>query len=567
MKKCPQCGREYDLSLSFCLDDGSELLYGPGFSEEPKTAILDHITTPDEAATLAQVQTTDRTVVSPTGTRDSLKAEAFDKRLVFVPLLLAMIVVGFFGYRYVGSGADDQIRSIAVLPFENRSGSEDADYLSDGLADSLIFRLSQLPNLRVSPTSSVIRHKGKDTDVVSVAKQLNVDAVMSGRLMQRGDDLSISVQLIDARTNNLLWAEQYERKMADLLATQREIATAITQKLRLKLVGNETGVAKKYTSSNEAYQLYLKARYHYAKRTGADFNKAIEHFQQAVELDPKFALAHAMLSDLYTSMPAYPYMSPGEALSKATASAQRALEVDPLLPEAHSAMGYVQCFTDRDFAAAERHFLRAIELDPRNSLTHVRYGIYFKVRGRADEAVRKTMTAVELEPVNLVNSANLTWMYMDAGRLEEALANGRKLRDLEPGFALGGYQLGLAFNASRMYDDAISVAEGILASDPDNQMLIQVAGYAYAKAGRREKASSMVDRLKEIRKSRYAISYFIATIHAGLGEKEAAFAELQRAESEGDWRMTAHIKKDFMLDELRGDPRFAELLGRMNLVE
>ena len=181
-----------------------------------------------------------------------------DKRLLAAPFLLAIIALGgFLGYRYFTASDSGQINSIAVLPFENRSGDADTDYLSDGLADSLIYRLSQLPNLKVSPTSSVMRYKGKETDVAKIAKELEVDAVMSGRLSQRGDDLSISVQLIDARTKKLIWAEQYDRKMADLLATQREIATAITQKLELKLSGNETGISKKYTDNNEAYQLYF----------------------------------------------------------------------------------------------------------------------------------------------------------------------------------------------------------------------------------------------------------------------------------------------------------------------
>lgn len=569
MKRCPECGRDYnDDSLSYCLDDGSELLFGPASADEPATAILHETARPGEAATRAQIHTTERTSVLPSGTADVPKTKGFDKRLLLAPLVLAAIVVGgFAAYRYLGSSGSGQINSIAVLPFQNRSGDTDTDYLSDGLADSLIYRLSQLPNLKVSPTSSVMRFKGKESDVAEVAKELDVDAVMSGRLMQRGDDLSISVQLVDARSNKLIWAEQYERKMADLLATQREITTAITEKLQLKLGGDETGIAKRYTNSNEAYQLYLKARYHYAKRTKDDLNKAIEYFQQAVALDPNFALAHAVLADLYISMPAYPYMSPNEALPKATAAAKRALEVDPLLPEAHAAAGYAHCFADQNFQEAERYFRRAIELDPRNSLTRVRYGIYFKVIGQPDAAVRETQTAVELEPLNLVNNANLTWMFMDARRFEDAVANGRKLHDLEPGFGLGNYQLGLAYSANGMHQDAIDLAERVLARDPQNQLMLQVAGYAYARSGRRDDAVSVIKRLKEIAKTQYVITYFIATIHAGLGDTDAAFAELQNAEREKDWRLTGHIKNDYMLDQLRGDARYKDLVKRLNLSE
>jgi TolB-like protein/Flp pilus assembly protein TadD len=616
MKRCPECRRDYyDDTLLYCLDDGSALVQGSvpspdgtataqfsepgavatGFPvEEPQTAILHSTAAPSEAPTRAQISTTGKTAILARGTeaepqesvgglsekywlwhkKRASVAEAGNrsanraaKPLFAAVVAVALLVGGFAGYRYLTSTPAAQINSIAVLPFENRSGDADTDYLSDGLADSLIYRLSQLPNLKVSPTSSVMRYKGKETDVAQIAKDLEVDAVMSGRLMQRGDDLSISVQLIDSRTRKLLWAEQYDRKMSDFMATQREIATTITQKLQLKLAGDEIGISKKYTDSNEAYQLYLKARYHYAKRTKGDFNKAIEYFEQAIELDPSFALAFAMLSDLYTSMPAYPYMSPKDALPKATLAARRALEVDPSLPEAHSAMGYSLCFSDRNFPEAERHFKRALELDPRSSLTHLRYGIYFKVIGRVDAAVKETQKAVELEPLNLVNSANLTWTYMDAGQLKEAIANGQKLNDLEPGFGLGGYQLGLAYSANGMHADAIALAESTLQHDPQNQKMLQVAGYAYARSGKAEDARSVIARLKEMRKTQYVISYFIATIFASLGDRDAAFAELEKAADEQDWRMTAHIKRDFMLEPLRGNPTYKNLVKRLNLPE
>jgi TolB-like protein len=286
--------------MSFCLDDGTELLYGPasidepatailsepgavatGFpTDEPATAILHETAQAAEAQTRAQIHTTEQTAVLPsTSAGRSGVRSRFDKRLLFAPLVLAaMVPGGFFGYRYFISGSD-QINSIAVLPFENRSGSADTDYLSDGLAESLIYRLSQLPGLKVSPTNAVLRYKGAQTDISAIANELEVDAVMSGRLTQRGDDLTISVELTDARTRKLIWAERYARKMADLLATQREIATAVTQKLQLQLSGDETrGLTKSYTNDNEAYQLYLKGRFYWNKRTPEGLKSAIEQF-------------------------------------------------------------------------------------------------------------------------------------------------------------------------------------------------------------------------------------------------------------------------------------------------
>lgn len=338
MKHCPECNRNYaDPTLSFCLEDGAPLIYGEAM-EEPATAVLHDTSTSGEGRTLTQAHTTSR----PAGLRESEKVAPPKTRgigrVLAAALALAVIGVGgFFAYRSLRPAGDGPIDSIAVLPFENRSGSSDADYLSDGIADSLIYRLTQLPDLKVSPTSSVMRYKGKETNVAYIAQELNVEAVMSGRLVQRGDDLNISVQLIDARSQKLIWAEQYDRKMSDLLATQREIATTIADKLQLKLVGDQArGITKKYTNSNEAYQLYMRARYHFAKRTRTDMLQAADYYRQAVAIDPSFALAYARLAEVYLNLPSYPYTPPNEALPQGRAAVQKALELDPTLSEAHS---------------------------------------------------------------------------------------------------------------------------------------------------------------------------------------------------------------------------------------
>jgi TolB-like protein/Flp pilus assembly protein TadD len=583
MKRCPQCNRvETDEALKFCRVDGATLVSDSSNlgdeagtaqlaadASEVHTSILPH-------TTQAQVNraTAPTTVLPPqsslTTTSELSQPKARKRLLPAVALIAAVVSVAMLvgGYFYFSRKSNTAIQSIAVLPFENRSGSSDTDYLSDGLADSLIYRLSQLPNLKVSPTSSVIRYKGKDTDVAQIAKELEVDAVMSGRLVQRGDDLSISVQLIDSRTKKLLWAEQYERKMSDLLTTQREIATAIAQKLQLRLAGNEPGITKKYTNSNEAYQLYLKGRYHYAKRTKEDVQKGIDYFQQAVDLDPNFALAYAMISDSYALMPAYPYLAPKEAFPKAKAAATRAVEIDPTLAEAHAALGHSLALYDWKWAEAEREFKRAIDLDERNSLAHLRFAMcYYMAIGRMDEAVQETQHAVELEPLNLVNNANLTFMYISAGRKKEALAQGHKVSDLERDFVLGRYQLGLAYVANGMYPEAIALAEKPLQSDPNDQLMLQVAGNAYARSGRRDAANSIISRFKEIEKTHYVMNFFVATIYAGLGEKDKAFVELEDAYQQRDWRMSVLLKTEPLIESLRDDPRYKDLLKRMNLLE
>src|SRR5687768_2679357 len=298
MKRCPECRRDYyDDTLSFCLEDGAALIQGSVPSpDEPQTAILHETASPGQTQTHAQIHTTGRTAVFPTA--NSEISRRLDKRLLAFPLLVTLLVLGgLLGYRYFSANGG-QINSIAVLPFENRSGTADTDYLSDGLAESLIYRLTQLPGLKVSPTNAVMRFKGPLDDIGAIAKELEVDAVMSGRLTQRADDLTISVELTDARTNKLIWAEQYSRKISDLLATQREIAAVVTQKLQLKLSGDDTkGLTKSYTNDNEAYQLYLKGRFYWNKRTSAGLKTAIEHFKAASEKDPNFALAYVGIAD------------------------------------------------------------------------------------------------------------------------------------------------------------------------------------------------------------------------------------------------------------------------------
>src|SRR5947209_8513791 len=339
MKRCPQCRRDYyDDSLLYCLDDGASLLDGPSPTDEPATAILKDTSPSHESPTRELNLSGDQQNVT-----DGADKHSFDGRnriwLIASGAVILVAALGWFAYRYIAADSSRPIGSIAVLPFENRSGNSDTDYLSDGLTDSLIFRFSQLPNLKVSPTSSVMHYKGTGADVAQIAKDLDVDAVLSGRLSQIGDDLNISVQLVDARTKKIIWAEQYDRKMADLLATQREIATTLTQKLQLKLSGEENGVAKKYTSSNEAYQLYLKGRYYWSKRNKEEMFKAIDSYKQAIALDPNFALAYAAMAEVYNSMAKDPDVAPKDAVPFAKTAATRALEIDPTLPEAHSAFG------------------------------------------------------------------------------------------------------------------------------------------------------------------------------------------------------------------------------------
>ena len=599
MKRCPDCGREYDNSMRFCLDDGAELLYGPalsgpsaverGFSpgDEAATVILSDravISTGlpgHESPTRSQIHATDRTATFPAGETEpydtldrssetrSLSAHRAVKPMIAVLVTIVLFVGGYFGYRYFNSAAaTDQINSIAVLPFQNVGGDPDAEYLSDGLAESLIYRLSQIPELKVSPRSSVFRYKGQVADAEMIGSELSVDAVMSGRLVQRGDNLTISVDLVDVRNKKTLWGEQYERKMSDLLATQREIAAEIASKLQLKLSGEgKRKLAKSYTENNEAYQLFLKGRFHFAKRNKPDVERSVEYFKQAITLDPDFALAYSSLADSYNGMTAYPYMAPKQAVPMAKAAANRALELDPTLAEAHTALANSLACFDWNWKDAEREFKRAIELDPDDAGTHWRYGMFYLMPvGRLDEAIEQGKRSLELEPLDLNHGANLSGLYFYAGRYDEALEHAKQVHSLDANFIVGRWALSQALIEKGMFDEAIELNEKGLRADPSNPVFLRFAGIAYARAGRRQDSERIISKFKEMAKTEYVMSYHIALIYSVLGDKDKAIAELENSVLEHDY-LLPRIKVEPFLDPLRDDPRFDRIVKQLNFPE
>jgi serine/threonine-protein kinase len=490
-----------------------------------------------------------------------------ERRAVIVVAALLIIASAVGGYFYFTRARGGVIDSIAVLPFQNTSADADTEYLADGLAESLIYRLSQLPNLRVSPTSSVFRYKGKDTDPQVIAKTLGVDSVMTARIAQRGDNLTISINLVDARHNRSLWGEQYERKMSELLVTQRDIAAEITKKLQLTLSGGEGWLTKRYTDNNEAYQLYLKGRYHYAKRTKEDILKGIEYFQQAINLDPNFALAYAMVADSYVSLPAYAYLSSKAAAPQAMSAAKRAIEIEPTLAEGHTSLAYSLAVYDWNWAEAQREFKRGIELAPNNAAAHFRYGqIYLPAMGRWDEAIAKVKRALEMEPLNLVMNTNLVMVYRCAGQYDRALEHAKNTYDLDETFILSGVELAGAYAAKGMYAEAIELYEKGVLADPTNQLPLVGLGSAYAKAGRRHDAEKLITRFKDIAQTQPVLSSRIALIYASLGDKDKAFAEFDKAIEQREFYLH-RLKCDQTSNPLRDDPRYKAMLKRLNLPE
>jgi serine/threonine-protein kinase len=488
------------------------------------------------------------------------------KLVSFLAVGMLLALLSGFGLYWHARSSDVAIDSIAVLPFQNRSSDADTEYLSDGLAESLIYRLSRLPNLRVSPPSSVFRYKGKDVDPIKVGSELGVNAVLSGRITQRGDNLTISAELVDVRSNKLLWGEQYERKISDLLATQREIAAEITGNLKVKMSGeDQQDLAKHYTDNNEAYQLYLKGRYHYAKRQKDDIERGIEYFQEAIQRDPNFALAYSGIADCYNSMPSYPYLSAKEAYPRAKAAAQRALEIDPTLAEAHTALAVSLSAYDWNWGEAEQEFKRAIELNPNYPNAHFYYCLnYLLPMGRTDEAINEIKRAVALDPLNLTINANLGLTYMYARQYDQAVEQGRKTYDLEPNHPSGSFWLFEAYDEKGMYNEASALFEKGFQADPDNPRYLYSMGYTEAKAGRKREAEERISKLKSISKETYVLSYRIARIYAALDQRDDAFATLEKAYEERDYYLP-RLKVDPAFDSLRTDPRFADLLRRMGL--
>jgi serine/threonine protein kinase/Flp pilus assembly protein TadD len=492
-----------------------------------------------------------------------MKRHKFSATLMLMLLLIVAATLSYFSF--FARPKAGPIDSLAVLPFQNRSASADSEYLSDGLAESLIYRLSQLPNLKVSPTSSVFRYKDKDADPQIVGNELGVRAVMTGRLAQRGENLTISVELVDVRNNKTLWGEQYERKMSDLLATQREIATAIAEKLQLKLSGEDAkGLTKKYTESNEAYQLYLKGRFQWNKRTGDALKQAAEFYQQAIEQAPGFALAYSWLAETYVLFSNYDVASSLDSMPQAKAAAMRALELDESLAEAHTALGRYFMVFEFNWAGAEKELRRAIELNPNYATAHQWLGEYLVYMKRFDEGLAEIKRAQELDPLSPIIAMNGGWLNFLARRYDESIAASNRALSLHPNFGLAYSPLCWAYNAKGM-KETIAACRKAREMHKDAYNTGYLA-FVLGCAGQRDEARKLLDELKAESARRYVPSFAIAIAHLGLNEKEEVLVFLEREIAErGTWVTIYATAPE--LDDLRSDPRFKAMLKRLNLPE
>jgi eukaryotic-like serine/threonine-protein kinase len=480
--------------------------------------------------------------------------------------LLVLLGAGGWFYRSPGRGGEE-IDSVAVLPFVNASGDPNTEYLSDGITESLINSLSQVPHLTVKSRDSAFMYKGKETDARTVGRDLDVRAVFKGRVMQRGDILAISAELIDAQNDNHLWGQQYTRKVTDVVGLEEGIAKEMTTALRMRLTGDdEKRMAKGHTANPEAYQDYLEGRYWWNKRTEEGLNKAIEYFQHAIEKDPAYALAYSGLADCYSSLANFDFAPPMEAFPKAKKAAQKALELDDTLAEAHTSMGLIKTVYDWDWSGAEREIRRAIELNPSDADAHMTYGTTLRKLGRFDEAVAEQKRALELDPLSLGNNMELGATFYLARRYDQAIAQEQKTLEMDPNFLPAHFNLGLAYLQKSMYREAMAEFKKALAISPDDIAALALMGRADAMSGRRVDAQKVLGQLNEVAKHKYVPSWAVAEVYAALGEKDKAFERLEKAYEERSIGFgSAAIKVSPFWDPLRSDPRFQDLLRRMNL--
>jgi eukaryotic-like serine/threonine-protein kinase len=457
--------------------------------------------------------------------------------------------------------------SIAVLPIVNATGDANSDYLSEGITQELVSTLSQIPSLKVVSLASAYRYKGKSIDPPTVARELGVHTILTGRMLQRGNDLSISAEFVDAERDRVMWSKQYRWKLADVPNIQAQITQDITDNLKMSLTGaQKSRMAQRPTQNSEAYQMYLQGRFYWNRRTAGGVNKAIDYFQQAITKDPNFALAYSGLADSYFSLARNSaVLSPKEAGAKARQAAEKALELDPYLSEAHASMAIVLMMFDWDFAGAEREFRRAIDLDPSYVYAHQWYAELLAFTLRNEESILQNRKAVELDPFAPIPRINLGLSYAMAGRYADAEKELRITLDMEPAYPIAHYGHAQLLMRENKFDEAAAEMEYAVHAIPESSYYRGYLGYALAKAGRTAEARKILGDLIEEAKTKYVSWLGIANIYSGLGEKDHAFAALELAYQQGDTHINEiRIRVDFV-SYWRNDPRFAELLKKVGL--
>ena len=517
--------------------------------------------------------------ITPEGVKRTEVADAMPKATgrkrhawIYVVVAGAAISVAlFFLGRYTASNraaaaAPNELpaKSIAVLPFENLSEDKANAFFAEGIQDEILTRLAKVADLKVISRTSTQHFKSAPENLPEIAKRLGVMHILEGSVQKASDQVRVNVQLINALTDAHLWADTYDRKLTDIFAVETEIAKAIADTLQAKLTGSEQHViAARPTESTEAHQLYLKGRYFWNKRTGDDLKKSIDYFQQAIAVDPNYALAYAGVSDAYVWLPGYTAGTPRDCYPKAKAAATKALQLDDTLAEAHTTLALAIWLYDFDSAQAIREFQRAIELNPNYAIAHQQYGNNtLAALGRFDDAIVEGKRAVELDPLSLVINTDLGSDYYYARRYDEAIAQLRKTLEMDPGFYIAHLVLGQVLDAKGARDAAIVECQKARALNDDPSVL-GVLARAYGLSGNKMEAEKILDQLKKLSQERYVSAYSFALTYLGLGDKEEALRWLEQSYQDHAGSDIGYIRVDPLLDPLRGDPRFEALAEKI----
>ena len=490
------------------------------------------------------------------------------RHAIALTIAAILLVIGFAGVGiYLKGSKAGQVDSIAVLPLENRSNDPEAEYISDGITESINNSLTRLPSLRVIPHSVASHYRGKSMDMRKVGDELRVQAVLTGSIAQRGDNLTVNVELDDVRNGKQLWGERYNRKLVDLLAVQNEIAREVSQLLRSQLSAeDQQKLTKGSTDNPEAYQFYLKGKYYTNKLSKAGFSKGIEYFNQAIALDHQYGLAYSGLAYNYINQDDW-FMPPNEAGPKTREAAQKALAIDESDGGAHLSMAIVTHWYDWNWAAAESEFKRAIELNPNNWEAHTYYSWFLAPMGRNDQSIAEAKRAQQADPLSGFANFNVGGALVFARQWDPAIEQLHRAIEVDPTFWFSHCFLGRAYEQKGKLPEAIAEFQRALELEEDNAEIWSGLGHAYALSGKRAEAQKVLEHLKGVSAHSWVAPYNIAVIYAGLGEKEQAFAFLDQAYKDRSYYLPTYLATDARIDSLRSDPRFVELRKRVGLPE
>ena len=499
-------------------------------------------------------------------------AQGTGRKIVAVTIALAVVAAGLFVYQ-VGrirstitprqsEAATVSKKSIAVLPFDNLSRDPDNAYFCEGVQDEILTRLARVADLKVISRTSTQHFKSTPENLPQIAKQLGVAHILEGSVQKASDQVRVNVQLINALTDAHLWADTYDRKLTDIFAVESDIAKTIAETLQAKITGSEkNSIAKAPTANPEAYELYLKGRFFWNKRSGVDLRRAIEFFNQAIAKDPSYALAYAGLADSYLLLPNYGGAPTADVVPPARAAVTKALELDDSLAEAHASLGLLDTL-DLRLERAITHFERAVQLKPNYATAHHWLGLGHLSLGHFDQAIAEEKRATELDPLSVIINADFAWTYACAHRLDEAEAQARRTLEIDPRFFLAHYYLGGVHQAKGQLPEAISEFRQAFDLNGDSYSLAML-GQAYARTGNKAEAQKILARLNEEAKSRHVAPYAWALLYLGLGDKNRALDELETAYQRGDTNYLFVLKVDPLFDDLRGQPRFDALVRKI----